>query len=121
MSSSRINSKTVEQKKKVSLDFNFPSIELLENPKKTPGVEVENRRNTEVNKALLANVLSDFKINGEITEVKQGPIVTLFELTPAPGTQSSVFDLDDIADQCELICTNFYNSRKRRFRNRNSQ
>jgi S-DNA-T family DNA segregation ATPase FtsK/SpoIIIE len=99
LSSSRINSKTVEQKKKVSLDFNFPSIELLEKPKKTPGVEVENRRNTEVNKALLANVLSDFKINGEITEVKQGPIVTLFELTPAPGTQSSsVIRLsDDIA------------------------
>ena len=38
---------------------------------------------------MLSNVLSDFKINGEITEVKQGPIVTLFELTPAPGTQSS--------------------------------
>ena len=47
----------------------------------------------------MANVLSDFKINGEITEVKQGPIVTLFELTPAPGTQSSsVMRLsDDIA------------------------
>jgi S-DNA-T family DNA segregation ATPase FtsK/SpoIIIE len=99
LSSSRINSKTIEQKKKVSLDFNFPSIELLEKPKKTPGVEVENTRNTEVNRALLANVLSDFKINGEITEVKQGPIVTLFELTPAPGTQSSsVIRLsDDIA------------------------
>ena len=97
--SSRINSKSVEQKKKLSLDFNFPSIELLEEPKKIPGVEVENRRNTEVNKALLANVLSDFKINGEITEVKQGPIVTLFELTPAQGTQSSsVIRLsDDIA------------------------
>ena len=81
------------------MDFNFPSIELLEKPKKTPGVEIENRRNTEVNKALLANVLTDFKINGEITEVKQGPIVTLFELTPAPGTQSSsVIRLsDDIA------------------------
>ena len=99
LSSSGINSKSVEQKKKISLDFNFPSIELLEKPKKIPGVEVENRRNTEVNKALLANVLSDFKINGEITEVKQGPIVTLFELTPAPGTQSSsVIRLsDDIA------------------------
>ena len=62
-------------------------------------VEVENRRSTEVNKALLTNVLTDFKINGEITEVKQGPIVTLFELTPAPGTQSSsVIRLsDDIA------------------------
>ena len=38
---------------------------------------------------MLGNVLEDFKINGKITEVKQGPIVTLFELTPAPGTQSS--------------------------------
>ena len=47
----------------------------------------------------MANVLTDFKINGEITEVKQGPIVTLFQLTPAPGTQSSsVIRLsDDIA------------------------
>ena len=99
LSSSRINPKDAEQKKKISLDFNFPSIELLEKPKKMPGVEIENRRNTEVNKALLANVLTDFKINGEITEVKQGPIVTLFELTPAPGTQSSsVIRLsDDIA------------------------
>ncbi len=90
--------KTTEQKKKI-LDFNFPSIDLLEKPKKIAGVEVENKRSTEVNKALLANVLTDFKINGEITEVKQGPIVTLFELTPAPGTQSSsVIRLsDDIA------------------------
>ena len=97
--SSKTNSTSAGKKKKSSLDFNFPSIELLEKPKKTPGVEIENRRNTEVNGALLANVLRDFKINGEITEVKQGPIVTLFELTPAPGTQSSsVIRLsDDIA------------------------
>ena len=97
--SSKTNSTSAGKKKKSSLDFNFPSIELLEKPKKTPGVEIENKRNTEVNGALLANVLRDFKINGEITEVKQGPIVTLFELTPAPGTQSSsVIRLsDDIA------------------------
>ena len=97
--SNKTNPTSAGKKKKLSLDFNFPSIELLEKPKKTPGVEIENRRNTEVNGALLANVLRDFKINGEITEVKQGPIVTLFELTPAPGTQSSsVIRLsDDIA------------------------
>ena len=93
-----VQPKTNEQKKKI-LDFNFPSIDLLEEPKKIAGVEVENKRSTEVNKTLLANVLTDFKINGQITEVKQGPIVTLFELTPAPGTQSSsVIRLsDDIA------------------------
>ncbi|MFL2679442.1 MAG: DNA translocase FtsK 4TM domain-containing protein [Alphaproteobacteria bacterium] len=80
-------------------DFIFPSIEFLEKPKKNPGIEIENRRSTELNKTLLANVLSDFKINGDITDVKQGPIVTLFEMSPAPGTQSSsVIRLsDDIA------------------------
>ncbi len=86
-------------KTKVQEDFNFPSLELLEKPQRNPSTEAENRRNTDINKSLLTNVLNDFKINGDITEVKQGPIVTLFELTPAPGTQSStVIRLsDDIA------------------------
>ena len=72
---------------------------MLEKTKRNPGIEIENKRNTDVNKTLLENVLKDFKINGQITEVRQGPIVTLFELTPAPGTQSSsVIRLcDDIA------------------------
>ena len=70
-------------------NFLFPSLELLEKPKKNPSIDIENKKNTEINTAMLSNVLSDFKINGQITEVKQGPIVTLFELTPAPGTQSS--------------------------------
>ncbi len=84
---------------KVDDEFNFPSLELLEKPKRNPSTEAENSRNTDINKSLLTNVLNDFKINGDITEVKQGPIVTLFELTPAPGTQSStVIRLsDDIA------------------------
>ena len=70
-------------------NFLFPSLELLEKPKKNPTIDIENKKNAQINKAMLSNVLIDFKINGEITEVKQGPIVTLFELTPAPGTQSS--------------------------------
>ena len=70
-------------------NFIFPSLELLEKPKKNPSIDIENKKNTEVNTIMLGNVLEDFKINGQITEVKQGPIVTLFELTPAPGTQSS--------------------------------
>ena len=77
----------------------FPSIDFLEKPNKNLNFDQENKKNSEFNKVMLANVLSDFKINGEIVEVKQGPIVTLFELAPAPGTQSSsVIRLsDDIA------------------------
>ena len=58
--------------------FIFPSIKLLEEPKIIEGLDTENRKNAEINKALLSNVLTDFKISGQITDVKQGPIVTLF-------------------------------------------
>ncbi len=91
------------QKKKtsnsVSADYVFPSIDLLEKERKLPGIESENKKNAELNTSLLASVLKDFKISGHITDVRQGPIVTLFELTPAPGTlSSSVIRLsDDIA------------------------
>ena len=88
-------------------DYSFPSIELLEFPIKITGIENENKKNAEINKKLLKNVLNDFKVSGEITNVKQGPIVTLFELTPAPGTlSSSVIRLaDDIARSMSAIST----------------
>ena len=71
----------------------------MEKERKIPGIEFENKKNAELNKSLLNSVLKDFKIIGNITDVRQGPIVTLFELTPAPGTlSSSVIRLsDDIA------------------------
>ncbi len=79
----------VENQKKVTHNYIFPSIELLEKEKKIPGIEAANKKNTELNTSLLSGVLKDFKISGQITDVRQGPIVTLFELTPAPGTLSS--------------------------------
>ena len=85
--------------------FIFPSISLLEEPKMIEGLETENRKNAEINKALLSNVLSDFKISGQITDVKQGPIVTLFELKPAPGTLTSsvISRTEDIARSMSAI------------------
>jgi DNA segregation ATPase FtsK/SpoIIIE, S-DNA-T family len=37
----------------------------------------------------LQNVFNDFGVKGRITEVRPGPVVTLFELEPAPGVKSS--------------------------------
>ena len=90
---------------KNNTNYDFPSIDLLEIAKKIEGIDHENKRNTEINTELLASVLNDFKINGKITDVKQGPIVTLFELTPAPGTlSSSVIRLaEDIARSMSAI------------------
>ena len=85
--------------------FIFPSIKLLEEPKIIEGLDTENRKNAEINKALLSNVLADFKISGQITDVKQGPIVTLFELKPAPGTLTSsvISRTEDIARSMSAI------------------
>tara|TARA_X000000368_G_scaffold410174_1_gene393242 strand:- start:3895 stop:6171 length:2277 start_codon:yes stop_codon:yes gene_type:complete len=47
----------------------------------------------------LQSVLSDFKIEGEIINVSPGPVVTMYELQPAPGIKASkIITLsDDIA------------------------
>lgn len=59
----------------------------------------------EQNARLLESVLSDFGVNGEITKVRPGPVVTLYELEPSPGTKSSrVIGLaDDIARSMSAI------------------
>ena len=53
----------------------------------------------------LEGVLQDFGIKGEITNVRPGPVVTLYELEPAPGTKSSrVIGLaDDIARSMSAV------------------
>jgi DNA segregation ATPase FtsK/SpoIIIE, S-DNA-T family len=51
------------------------------------------------NGAALESVLADFGVRGEIINARPGPVVTLYELEPAPGIKSSrVISLaDDIA------------------------
>jgi S-DNA-T family DNA segregation ATPase FtsK/SpoIIIE len=51
------------------------------------------------NARMLETVLEDYGVRGEITAVKPGPVVTLYELEPAPGLKASrIIGLaDDIA------------------------
>ena len=53
----------------------------------------------------LENVLSDFSVNGTIADVSYGPVVTRYDLNPAPGTKSQrVISLaDDIARSMSAI------------------
>ena len=59
----------------------------------------------EQNARMLKTVLDDFSVRGEIGRVRPGPVVTLYELEPAPGTKSSrVIGLaDDIARSMSAI------------------
>ena len=57
------------------------------------------------NAEMLVSVLEDFRVFGEITQVRPGPVVTLYELEPQPGTRTSrVIGLaDDIARSMSAI------------------
>ena len=59
----------------------------------------------EQNATLLESTLEDFGVSGEIINVRPGPVVTLYELEPAPGTKSSrVISLaDDIARSMSAV------------------
>jgi S-DNA-T family DNA segregation ATPase FtsK/SpoIIIE len=75
-----------------------PPLRLLAPPpdKRGPAIDDEALKQ---NAKLLVSVLDDFGVNGQITTVRPGPVVTLYELEPAPGTKTSrVIGLaDDIA------------------------
>jgi S-DNA-T family DNA segregation ATPase FtsK/SpoIIIE len=59
----------------------------------------------EQNARLLETVLDDFGIKGQIVKVRPGPVVTLYELEPAPGTKTSrvVSLADDIARSMSAV------------------
>jgi S-DNA-T family DNA segregation ATPase FtsK/SpoIIIE len=59
----------------------------------------------ERNARLLETVLDDFKVQGAITEVRPGPVVTMYELEPAPGTKANrvIALADDIARNMSAI------------------
>ncbi|KUL95212.1 cell division protein FtsK [Bosea sp. WAO] len=84
--------------------FELPPLTYLAEPKKIPANTVSTDA-LEQNATLLEGVLEDFGVRGEISQVRPGPVVTLYELEPAPGTKSSrVISLaDDIARSMSAI------------------
>jgi len=76
----------------------LPSPDLLTPAPEQNGNKID-RPGLERNARLLETVLDDFHVKGEITEVRPGPVVTMYELEPAPGIKASrVIQLaDDIA------------------------
>ncbi|MFC3227271.1 DNA translocase FtsK 4TM domain-containing protein [Marinibaculum pumilum] len=78
--------------------FALPPLGLLTAAPASTGQKL-NQDALEQNARLLESVLGEFGVSGEIVRVRPGPVVTLYELEPAPGTKSSrVIGLaDDIA------------------------
>ena len=76
----------------------LPALEFLNPPSKAGRATVSSDVLQE-NAIALEGVLADFGVRGEIINARPGPVVTLYELEPAPGIKSSrVISLaDDIA------------------------
>ena len=85
--------------------YELPPLDLLTLPDPTKRPAVADPRVLEQNAAALEQVLSDFGVRGSIVKVNPGPVVTLYELEPAPGTKSSrVIGLaDDIARSMSAV------------------
>src|SRR6185295_2642756 len=82
----------------------LPSLELLAMPKAL-GRAVLSPELLQTNATALVGVLGDFGVRGQIINARPGPVVTLYELEPAPGIKSSrVIGLaDDIARSMSAI------------------
>ena len=98
--------KTLKNKKNVLQDdlplgsesgFVLPSVKLLKNL--TEDINPPSKETLDLNAKVLEGVLSDYSINGNIASVRYGPVVTRYDLEPAPGLRSQrVISLaDDIA------------------------
>ncbi|MGB6938410.1 MAG: DNA translocase FtsK 4TM domain-containing protein [Xanthobacteraceae bacterium] len=81
-----------------SSGFQVPSLNLLAAPRASERSTLSSDEIQE-NATRLEVVLGDFGVRGEIINARPGPVVTLYELEPAPGIKSSrVISLaDDIA------------------------
>jgi DNA segregation ATPase FtsK/SpoIIIE, S-DNA-T family len=77
--------------------FRLPELLMLAKPK--PRASAYDETALRQNARLLEGVLSEFGVRGQIDNIRPGPVVTLYELVPAPGVKSArvVALSDDIA------------------------
>ena len=85
-------------------NYQLPSLDLLEEPPVDTAPKLD-KLALERNARLLETVLDDFNVKGEITAVRTGPVVTMYELEPAPGIKSArvVGLAEDIARNMSAI------------------
>lgn len=83
--------------KRVIGDYKLPTLELLDSP--PPLEERKIKDDLDANARILEETLSDFGIEVKVAAVERGPVITRYELEPAPGVKiTKITGLsDDIA------------------------
>lgn len=68
-------------------EYIFPSLDLLDSP---PPIEARRlKENFDANSKILEETLGDFGVEVKVTKVEKGPVITRYELEPAPGIKIS--------------------------------
>jgi S-DNA-T family DNA segregation ATPase FtsK/SpoIIIE len=75
-----VNSKQLVQERE---NFKLPHIDLLD--PKIKGSFVIDKEAVYKNAKLIEEKLSDFGVSGKVTEIRPGPVITMFEYKPSPG------------------------------------
>ena len=100
------SSEIIQKKMSFKEDTGYvpPIIDILSTPKFS-ATSLVSQEEMDNNASRLQEILADFKIEGEIIKVSPGPVVTMYELQPAPGTKASkIIGLsDDIARNMSAI------------------
>ena len=84
--------------------FALPELDLLTPAPPAPKGQID-KGALDRNARLLETVLADFHVKGDITTVRPGPVVTMYELEPAPGIKASrvIALADDIARNMSAV------------------
>lgn len=104
-SAAKEKSKQVKLNLRNQNDWEYPSLDFLQEVPPQVKEEKLDESALRKNAELLQNVLNDYNVKGEIKSIHPGPVVTLYELEPAPGTKTSrVVSLsDDIARSMSAV------------------
>ncbi len=70
-------------------EFDLPDLELLQEAPAVNEADKIDEESLRKNAEMLQGVLGDYNVRGDIVSIHPGPVVTLYELEPAPGTKSS--------------------------------
>ena len=106
ISPEKVSADIIQKKMAFSEDINYtpPIIDILSTPP-TVSTSLVSKEEMDTNAIRLQEILADFKIEGKIINVSPGPVVTMYELQPAPGTKASkIIGLsDDIARNMSAV------------------
>ncbi len=85
--------------------WKLPPLDLLTPAPARSTIGAPTEEQLQANARLLETVLSDYGVQGQIVAIHPGPVVTLYELEPAPGTRAArVIGLaDDIARSLSVL------------------